>query len=83
MSLHARLMLFVLSALSTVIIPAVMVSLYHTIREVAPQGGRIAAIFGTVPLVVVMLMCFAGLYYSIFRVRIFPPKLPRDDTKSA
>lgn len=70
MTLHNRLMLFVLSALATVIIPAVMVSFWHTIAELASPDARFAlTAVGIVPLTLVMLICFIGLYYSIFRIR--------------
>ena len=67
MSLQARLMLFVLSALALVICPAVMVSLYHTISEIAPSASWVVAALGIVPVGIVMVMCFVGLLYSIFR----------------
>ena len=70
MSAPHRLMLFMLSALSTVVIPAVMVSFYHSIvAMMSPPGQWIILAFGLVPLTVVMIMCFIGLFYSIFRVK--------------
>lgn len=69
MKTQDRLMLFVLSALALVICPAVMVSLYHTIGEIAPEASWIVAAVGIVPVGLVMVMCFVGLFYAIFRSR--------------
>lgn len=79
MSTQARLLLFVLSALCTVIIPAVMVSTYHTLEQTSRDGQTILAVLGLVPLTVVLIVCFAGLFYSIFRVRGFPSNRRKDD----
>jgi Na+/H+ antiporter NhaB len=71
MSMQARLMLFVLSALALVICPAVMVSLYHTITATLPNAGWIVAAIGVVPVGIVMVICFIGLFFAIFRSRAF------------
>lgn len=72
MTLQHRLMLFILSALALVICPAVMVGLFHTISEVAPNATWVVLLIGVVPVGLVMITCFIGLFYSIFRSRSLP-----------
>lgn len=70
MTLNNRLMLFLLSSLSTVIVPAVMISFWHTVAaEVSPANRVAITAVGIVPLFLIMVICFVGLYYSIFRVK--------------
>lgn len=69
MSAANRFLLFILSALCTVVLPAVMVSLYHTLEFHSREGSTLAAILGMIPLVIVLLVCFGGLYVSIFKIK--------------
>lgn len=71
MTVQDRLMLFVLSALCTVIVPAVMLNTYHTLSAETGDNTMIAVI-GLIPLVIVLAVCFGGLFYSIFRVGTAP-----------
>lgn len=68
-----RFLLFCLSSACTVIIPAVMVNFHHTMEDVLPTGEWLLNLIVLVPLVIVLAMCFVGLFYSIFRVRPMPP----------
>lgn len=77
-----RFLLFGLSSLCTVIIPAVMMNLHHTMQDVLPADEWLLNLIVLVPLIVVLAICFAGLFYSIFRVRPVPPR-DRQSPKSS
>lgn len=67
-----RFMLFMLSSLCTVIIPAVMLNLYNTLTNIVPQAEPLIIAVCLIPLVIVLLVCFAGLHYSIFKLKHCP-----------
>lgn len=61
-----RLWLFLLSATATVIIPAIMLSTFHTF-ETMIDGPRIALLLISIlPLTIVLIVAFIGLYQSLF-----------------
>jgi hypothetical protein len=69
MTWQGRFILFMLSSLSTVIIPAVALSLFHTLDNLMPYVKPFILGLCLVPLAVVMIVCFVGLYYSIFKIK--------------
>lgn len=72
MTWQGRFILFMLSSLCTVIIPAVMLNLYNTLSDLMPQAEPFIIALCLIPLVLVLLVCFGGLYYSIFKIKQCP-----------